>query len=69
MKKCFLDVYKNVFPNFKVRVCGGLLLMFSQTEGALSLAVVLGLGVLRSELPGGLVCVTLNGINDSCGPV
>lgn len=49
---------KNVLPNLKVWVCGGLLLIFSQTKGALGLGLVLGLGMLRSKLPGHLFCIT-----------
>lgn len=33
------------------------MLIFNQTKGVLSLGVVLGLGMLRSELPGDLFCV------------
>lgn len=50
--------------------CGGLVLILNQTQGALILGVILGLGMLRSELPGDLCCVkAVYGINDSSGPV
>lgn len=48
MKKCFLGMSENVLSNLKVWVClGGLVFILNQTKGALSLGVVLGLGMLR----------------------